>query len=630
MPPRPKRFLPRLAWQMFVLGLCTFLPVAHGTPPSLRVCADPNNLPFSDRLERGFENRLARLLASELGARLEYEWWPQRRGFIRNTLKAGKCDVVMGLPADYELTDLTRPYYTSSYVFVTRRGDGLADLTSLDDPRLRRLRIGLHVIGDDYASVPPATALAARGIVGNVVGYSIYGDYSRPSPPSALVEAVASGAVDVAVAWGPLAGYYAANAAVPLVVRFIEPEPPGERAAPLRFAIAVGVRHGDAALRPRLQQALDRRQAEVRALLAEYHVPLVTAASGGTAAPAAVRGERVFVTNERSGELSVLDTASHRVVATVPLGKRPRGLVVSRDGRRLYIALSGSPIAGPGIDESRLPPADKRADGIGVVDVATLRLLTTLRGVSDPEQLAVSHDGRRLYVASEDTGTAVVLDAGTGRLLSALTVGQEPEGVAISPDGRWVYVSSEAEDEIAVIDTRDDRLVAQVPTCARPRAILFARHSPRAYVSCENSAELALFDTRRHREQKRIAVPGLGARPMGLALSPDEQNLYVATGRGGTVVAFDTRRHRPHATVEVGRRPWGISLSADGSRLYTANGPSNDVTVVDARSMRVIERVNVSGGPWAALVHDPDRVAEPAQAVTDPGSQEPAGSATIR
>jgi YVTN family beta-propeller protein len=287
------------------------------------------------------------------------------------------------------------------------------------------------------------------------------------------------------------------------------------------------------------------------------------------------------------------------VRATLSLGKRPRGLVLSPDGRTLYVALAGAPLAGQHDPDAG---ADRKTDGIGVVDVVGQRLLRTLRGVSGPEQLVVSRDGRKLYVASEDTATAVVLEAATGRRIATLTVGHEPEGVGISPDGRWVYVSSEAEHEVTVIDTQFDAVVAGIPICARPRAVLFARSMPRAYVSCEQSGEVAVIDVQRHRERARFEVPGLGARPMGMALSPDERTLYVATGRGGTLVAFGTKaRHRMLASVSVGQRPWGIGISPDGRRIYTANGPSNDVSIVDARTMKVVERVPVGNGPWAAL-----------------------------
>jgi YVTN family beta-propeller protein len=388
----------------------------------------------------------------------------------------------------------------------------------------------------------------------------------------------------------------------------------------MRYSIAMGVRKGDEALKRKLQAVLDRRHAEVQALLAAYHVPLVEPAmrarpARSDATSAGEHGGRIFVTNERSGELSVIDARSRAVVATLPLGKRPRGMQLSPDGQRLYVALSGSPIGGPHVDESRLPPPDKQADGIGVVDVAGLRLLRVLRGVSDPEQLALSPDGRKLYVASEDTGTAVVLDEADGRVLATLTVGHEPEGIAISPDGRWVYVASEAEDEISVIDTQDDSIAATIRTCARPRAIVFSTRVAEAYASCENGAAVAVLDPRRHAELARIALPGEGARPMGLALAPDGGRLYVSTGRGGTIAAIDTRARRVAGSVEVGPRPWGITLSADGRWLYSANGPSNDVSVVDARRLEVVDKVAVRTSPWGALAEDSGRTSRAATAL---------------
>jgi quinoprotein dehydrogenase-associated probable ABC transporter substrate-binding protein len=262
------------------------VPLAQGfadtgaeAPKALRVCADPNNLPFTNRAGQGFENRIADLIAHDLGVPVEYTWWPQRRGFIRNTLKAGRCDVVMGLPAGFEMAELTAPYYASTYVFVTRRGSGLENVRSLDDPRLRRVRIGLHVIGDDYSNVPPADALAARGIRSNVIGYSIYGDYSKPNPPSQLIEAVAHGDVDIAIAWGPLGGYYAARAKPALVVTTMEPDKDHRAIAPLEFAIAMGVRHGDHALRMKLQAALERHRRDIAHVLDQYHVPRASIAA---------------------------------------------------------------------------------------------------------------------------------------------------------------------------------------------------------------------------------------------------------------------------------------------------------------------------------------------------------------
>jgi quinoprotein dehydrogenase-associated probable ABC transporter substrate-binding protein len=254
-------------------------PAAADTAHVLRVCADPNNMPFSNRAGAGFENRIAELIARDLGARVTYAWWPQRRGWVRNTLRAGKCDVAIGVPSGYELVETTRPYYRSTYVFVSRADRHLA-LGSLDDPRLRGWRIGLHFIGDDYSNPPPAHALGARGIVRNVVGYSIYGDYREPSPPARLIDAVAKGEVDLAIAWGPLAGYFAKHEPVPLAVAPVRPMRDARSGMVFAFPIALGVRKGDTARRDTLQRVLDRERPAIARILAEYGVPVVSAGGG--------------------------------------------------------------------------------------------------------------------------------------------------------------------------------------------------------------------------------------------------------------------------------------------------------------------------------------------------------------
>jgi mxaJ protein len=249
---------------------------APTTPPAaarvLRVCADPNNLPFSNEAQQGFENKIAERLAAALDARLEYTWWPQRRGFVRHTLRAGSCDVIVGVPSSFELAATTRPYYRSTYVFVTRRG-ALAP-SSFDDPLLKRATIGVHLIGDDGANTPPVHALSARGIIKNVKGFSIYGDYRTPNPPAALVEAVARGELDIAIAWGPLAGYFTKRQNVHLTLTPVLPEidPPF---LPFVFDISMGVARENVALLDELNQFIIRHRAELDAILREYNVPRV-------------------------------------------------------------------------------------------------------------------------------------------------------------------------------------------------------------------------------------------------------------------------------------------------------------------------------------------------------------------
>lgn len=253
---------------------------AVAAPAPLRVCSDPNNLPFSNQRGEGFENRIAQLIARDLNTTVSYYWFAQRRGFVRNTLNANKCDVIIGVPSSFELAATTQPYYRSSYVFVTRR-DRKLDISSLDDPRLRKLRIGVQMIGDDYASSPPAHALANRGIVKNVAGFMLYGDYRQESPVRRIVDAVADGEVDVSAVWGPQAGYFMRRSRVPLVAHPVTPQI-DLPFLPFVFDISMAVRRGDTQLKDRLDAILDRRRAEIDAILRDYGVPRVDTDGGAS------------------------------------------------------------------------------------------------------------------------------------------------------------------------------------------------------------------------------------------------------------------------------------------------------------------------------------------------------------
>jgi quinoprotein dehydrogenase-associated probable ABC transporter substrate-binding protein len=239
----------------------------------ITACADPNNLPFSNQAQQGLENKLAELIAADLHADLEYVWWAQRRGYVRNTLNEKKCDFWPGVASGLEMLATSRPYYRSTYVFVTRQAEPLNGLT-LDDPRLKALRIGVQMVGDDFSNTPPAHALSSRGIVRNVHGYMLYGDYSRPDPPSDIIGGVARGDLDVALVWGPLAGYFAAKSPVPLR---LEPVMPwfADHQWPMRFDVSVGVRKDNQKLLKQIDRVLAKRSGKVRRLLADYHVPVV-------------------------------------------------------------------------------------------------------------------------------------------------------------------------------------------------------------------------------------------------------------------------------------------------------------------------------------------------------------------
>ncbi len=237
----------------------------------LRVCADPNNLPYSNQALEGFENKIASLIGERLDARIEYTWWAQRRGFLRNTLRSRACDVVLGLPTGIAMAATTEPYYRSSYMFVTRQG--AHQPASFDDPYLAGAKVGVHIIGDDFSNSPPAHALTNRGLIDNVRGYSVYGDYKSPNPPAELIRAVERGEIDVAVAWGPLAGYFARRSSVPLQLTRVTPdeEPP----FPFVFDMAMGVARSNSALKDELNRVLADNKAAIDAILRDYAVPVV-------------------------------------------------------------------------------------------------------------------------------------------------------------------------------------------------------------------------------------------------------------------------------------------------------------------------------------------------------------------
>jgi mxaJ protein len=248
------------------------LAAPEPTTRVLTVCADPNNLPFSNQAEAGFENRIASLIARDMRAQLTYVWWAQRRGYARNTLDEAKCDMWPGVAIGVDRIATSRPYYHSTYVFVTRKNAPLQGLT-LDDERLRSLKIGVQMIGNDAMNTPPAHSLSRRGIVDNVRGYMLYGNYEIPNPPAAIIDAVATGDVDVALVWGPLAGYFAAHSAVPLRLEQVTPVL-DQGTWPMTYGISVGVNRRNPALLAEVEGILDQEQPNIDAILASYAVPI--------------------------------------------------------------------------------------------------------------------------------------------------------------------------------------------------------------------------------------------------------------------------------------------------------------------------------------------------------------------
>lgn len=256
----------------FLLAGVVCLPV---WPATLRVCADPNNLPYSNMQQQGFENHLAQMAARDLGRSVEYVWISRRGGDLK-ALTAGVCDVVMGTASAVTAVPVTHPYYRSTYVFVSRRGRSTT-IRSFNDPRLKRSRIGLEqILGADDADVPPARALAGRGLLRNIAWYRLRPNFIQPNDGDVLLRAVQHGDVDVAIAWGPVAGYYARKDPA---LELTPVSPQSEHSVAYAFDISMGVRPGDQNLSMKLDAFVMRRKSEIRGLLRSYGVPLMQPAA---------------------------------------------------------------------------------------------------------------------------------------------------------------------------------------------------------------------------------------------------------------------------------------------------------------------------------------------------------------
>jgi len=321
-------------------------------------------------------------------------------------------------------------------------------------------------------------------------------------------------------------------------------------------------------------------------------------------------GERAYVSNEDGDSISVIDTRLAKVIATIDVGKRPRGMKLDRAGARLFVAVSGLPKCPPTVsdEECAKRQRDLSADGIAIIDTASQKIVRVLAAGSDPEQFALSHDETRLFVANEDSGRTSVVDIASGKVVASIPVGLEPEGVAIAPNGRWVFVTNESDHAVSVIDARTLKVLRSVQVGQRPRDIAFTPDSATAYVSGEFDASLYRIGLQGDEPASRVLQLRKEARPMALVMDAARQRLYMSTGRGGTAAVIALTKRGPAGApqllveVPVGTRPWGMALSADGSRLYTANGPSNDVSIVDTAALRTIGKIPVGRSPWGVVL----------------------------
>ncbi|MEP6885387.1 MAG: beta-propeller fold lactonase family protein [Gammaproteobacteria bacterium] len=325
---------------------------------------------------------------------------------------------------------------------------------------------------------------------------------------------------------------------------------------------------------------------------------------------------QIFVSNEKSGDVTVISGGDNQVVSTIPVGKRPRGIHASPDGKTVYVALSGTPVAAPPQLDSKGNPifvrrkddddddpvkSDKSADAIGVIDVAQRKLTGKISAGSDPEEFALSKDGTKLYVSNEDVKAASVINIATGKVEHIVVVGQEPEGVATAPDGKHFYVTCEAGGDVYVVDTTSYATVGHFKVNVRPRTMAFLPGGEIGFIPSESTSELNVIDTVNYKLLKVITLPA-DSRPMSVKMSADGRKIYVSNGRAATITVLDSHTYELLNNIKVGTRPWGIALSPDGKFLYAANGPSNDVSVVDLDANKEVARVKAGASPWAVAV----------------------------
>lgn len=333
-----------------------------------------------------------------------------------------------------------------------------------------------------------------------------------------------------------------------------------------------------------------------------------------------VRGAKsyeIFVSNERGGDITVISGATFQVVAHIHVGKRPRGIHASPDGKIVYVAVSGTPLEPPPqLDRNGNPilqmntnsdeveeESDKSADGIVAVNAAQRSLLHKFKAGSDPENFALNADGTRIYISNEDVGAATVLNALTGKAITFVPVSSEPEGVGVSPDGTFFYVTCETTGDIFAINAKTYQVFAHFVVHPRPRSAAFLPDGSRAFIPSESVGEINEIDTAIQKTIKVITLPK-GSRPMTVKVSADGTKVYATTGRGGTVVVLDAQTGELLNTIRVGKRPWGMAFSPDGRYLFTANGPSDDISVVDLGSGQEIVRVKSPGSPWGVETVD--------------------------
>jgi YVTN family beta-propeller protein len=288
-----------------------------------------------------------------------------------------------------------------------------------------------------------------------------------------------------------------------------------------------------------------------------------------------------YVANEKSGSVSILDTARDEVIAEIRTGTKPRGMAASRDGKMLYVS-------------------DQAANALLVVDVAKRAVASKIDLGESPEGVYISADGKWIAAAVEVSNSVAFVDVAAGKLaFSVKTEGKNPEHAVFSPDGRWVFVSAEEAYSVDIIDLAARKQIASVKVGRRPRGIAFTPDGKRAYVACELANTVYAIDV-----QTRQVLAEIPAREFsnGVTMRPDGERVFVSNGRAGTVSVIEVSSNKVIATIEVGKRPWNMAITPDGAKLYVANGRSNSVSVIDARANAKLKDIPVGEAPWGVVI----------------------------
>ncbi|MBX6320494.1 MAG: PQQ-dependent catabolism-associated beta-propeller protein [Rhodospirillaceae bacterium] len=297
--------------------------------------------------------------------------------------------------------------------------------------------------------------------------------------------------------------------------------------------------------------------------------------------------ETIYVTNEKSNDVSVIDGQSLTVVKTIPVGERPRGLVLSKDNKTLYICASDS-------------------EEIQALDLDTYEL-TPVVSTPDPERIDISPDGKLLFVSNEDDNLVSIIDIAARSVVDQIPVGVEPEGMAVSPDGKYVVNTSETTNMAHVIDIASHEIVANVLVDSRPRVAMWTSDGAQVWVSSEVGGTVSVIDAGTFEVVKKIGfqIPGIDAQalqPVGIAITRDRKEAFIALGPANHIAVVDAQTYEVKDYILVGQRVWGITFNPDETRLYSANGLSNDLTVIDVKKLQPIKSIPVGEEPWGSAV----------------------------